>query len=211
MSLYQQGTFLIKGLRQFTKGGYASASKGFTNGDLDVDVAGQVYMITGANSGIGKSTAIAIAKKGGEIHMVCRNPERAESAKNDIIKDSGNSNVFVHILDTSKLADVHKFVGDFSKDHDQLNVLVNNAGCMVNTRTVTDDGLEVNFATNTMGTYILTEGLVPLLKKTSNSRVIIVSSGGMFTSKLNVKDLQTEKGSFDGTMVYAQNKRQQVN
>ncbi len=74
----------------------------------------------------------------------------------------------------------------------------------------TKDGLEKNFATNTVGTHLLTQGLLPAIKKSSDPRVVIVSSGGMLTQKLNLGDLQTEKGSFDGTMVYAQNKRQQV-
>ena len=70
--------------------------------------------------------------------------------------------------------------------------------------------MEKNFATNTVGTHLLTQGLLPAIKKSSDPRVIIVSSGGMLTQKLNLGDLQTEKGSFDGTMVYAQNKKQQV-
>jgi len=97
--------------------------------------------------------------------------------------------------------------------NEPLNVLINNAGCMVNQRTLTDDGFEKNFATNTLGTHILTESLVPNLLKTipdQKPRVIIVSSGGMLTQKLNMDDLNFEKGNFDGTMAYAQNKRQQI-
>nr|XP_054509555.1 dehydrogenase/reductase SDR family member 12 isoform X3 [Agelaius phoeniceus] len=81
---------------------------------------------------------------------------------------------------------------------------------MVNNRELTEDGLEKNFATNTLGTYIMTTALVPLLEKAADARVITVSSGGMLVQKLNVSDLQSESGTFDGTMVYAQNKRQQV-
>ena len=76
---------------------------------------------------------------------------------------------------------------------------------------VTDEGLEKNFSTNTLGTHLLTEGLAPLLRKSEDARVVVVSSGGMLTQKLDVGDLQSERMSpFDGTMVYAQNKRQQV-
>lgn len=88
---------------------------------------------------------------------------------------------------------------------------MNNAGCMINARELTEDGLEKNFATNTLGTHILTTALIPLLLKSSRPRVIIVSSGGMLVQSLNINDLQVEKMKpFDGTMVYAQNKRQQV-
>ena len=81
---------------------------------------------------------------------------------------------------------------------------------MVNEREMTD-GLEVNFVTNTLSTYILTKALMPLVAQSDKPRIFIVSSGGMLTQKLDWQDLNHEKISkFDGTMVYAQNKRQQV-
>ncbi|XP_042305757.1 dehydrogenase/reductase SDR family member 12 [Sceloporus undulatus] len=104
---------------------------------------------------------------------------------------------------------IWKFAEQFKNEH-RLNVLINNAGCMINKRELTEDGLEKNFATNTLGTYILTTVLLSLLEKEDDPRVITVSSGGMLVQKLNVSDLQTENTAFDGTMVYAQNKRQQV-
>ncbi|XP_071408040.1 dehydrogenase/reductase SDR family member 12 isoform X4 [Pithys albifrons albifrons] len=81
---------------------------------------------------------------------------------------------------------------------------------MMNNRELTEDGLEKNFATNTLGTYILTTALLPLLEKEADARVITVSSGGMLVQKLNVSDLQSKNGTFDGTMVYAQNKVQSM-
>ncbi|XP_062981302.1 dehydrogenase/reductase SDR family member 12 isoform X2 [Elgaria multicarinata webbii] len=104
---------------------------------------------------------------------------------------------------------IWEFAEQFKKEH-RLNVLINNAGCMVNKRELTGDGLEKNFATNTLGTYILTTVLLPLLEREDDPRVITVSSGGMLVQKLNVSDLQSGDVAFDGTMVYAQNKRQQV-
>lgn len=178
--------------------------------DLDLSVVGRSFMITGANSGIGKATAMAIAKKGGTVHIVCRNMERAEDAKKDIVRESGNIEVYVHILDMSESRKVWEFAEAFKKQYPTLNVLINNAGCMVNKREVNAEGLEKNFATNTLGVYILTQSLIPLLQKSRDPRVITVSSGGMLVQKLCSDDLQAERGSFDGTMVYAQNKRQQV-
>lgn len=81
---------------------------------------------------------------------------------------------------------------------------------MVNKRELTEDGIEKNFATNVLGTYILTRALLPVLENEEGARVVTVSSGGMLVQKLDVSNLQFEKGTFDGTMVYAQNKRQQV-
>ncbi|XP_053732833.1 dehydrogenase/reductase SDR family member 12 isoform X2 [Synchiropus splendidus] len=109
----------------------------------------------------------------------------------------------------SSARQVWEFGQNFSQNN-SLHVLINNAGCMVNQRELTEEGLEKNFATNTLGTYILTMVLIPILKKAEDPRVVTVSSGGMLTQKLNVDDLQFEKATFDGTMAYAQNKRQQV-
>ena len=76
--------------RIFFRGGYESASKSFKPADMEVDLSGKVVIITGANSGIGKCAAVGLAKKGAEIHMVCRNMERANAAKDDIVSESSN-------------------------------------------------------------------------------------------------------------------------
>uniref|UniRef100_A0A4W5P5X4 Si:ch211-165b10.3 n=1 Tax=Hucho hucho TaxID=62062 RepID=A0A4W5P5X4_9TELE len=178
MSFYRNIVWFLKGIHEYTRSGYEQAAKHFVAKELDVAVVGRSFIITGANSGIGKATATAIAKKGGTVHMVCRNKERAEKAKEDIVRETGNT--------------------------------INNAGCMVNKREVNDDGLEKNFATNTLGVYLLTQSLIPLLQKSRDPRVITVTSGGMLVQKLQPDDLQSAKGAFDCTMVYAQNKRQQV-
>ncbi|XP_065258939.1 dehydrogenase/reductase SDR family member 12 isoform X2 [Emys orbicularis] len=209
MSWYRNTVWFLKGLREYTRSGYDSASKHFVPADLEVNVTGRSFMITGANSGIGKATAMEIAKRGGTLHLVCRNKERAEGAKREITTETGNQNIFLHILDMSNPKGIWEFAEKFKTEH-KLNVLINNAGCMVNKRELTEDGLEKNFATNTLGTYILTTALLPLLEKEDDPRVIIVSSGGMLVQKLDVSDLQSENITFDGTMVYAQNKRQQV-
>ncbi|WAR27368.1 DHR12-like protein [Mya arenaria] len=122
---------------------------------------------------------------GGTVHLVCRNQERGEAAKTEITETTGNQNVFMHQLDTSRPAEVYSFVKRFESSGQSLDVLINNAGCMVNTRELTEEGLEKNFATNTLG--------------------------GMLTQSLNTDDLQFERmRKFDGTVAYAQNKRQQI-
>lgn len=211
MSIFRNTVWFIKGLKEYTRGGYQSASKNFNPKDLEIDVTGQSFVITGANSGLGKATAMAIAKKGGTVHLVCRNRERGEAAKTEISETTGNQNVHLHQLDTSKPRDIYSFVHTFESAGNSVDVLINNAGCMINTRELTEDNLEKNFATNTLGTHILTTALIPLLLKSTRPRVVIVSSGGMLVQTLNINDLQFEKMKpFDGTMAYAQNKRQQV-
>ncbi|KAI5616370.1 dehydrogenase/reductase SDR family member 12 [Silurus asotus] len=187
------------------RSGYEAAAKHFIDSDLDLDVSSRSFVITGANSGIGKATALEIAKRGGTVHMVCRNKERADEAKKQIVEQSKNENVHVHVVDMLSLRGLWEFVDNFTQNH-SVHVLINNAGCMVNQRELTENGLEKNFATNTLGTFILTTALIPVLKKSQDPRVITVSSGGMLVQKLNLDDLQFEKGTFDGTMAYAQNK-----
>ncbi|XP_030015763.1 dehydrogenase/reductase SDR family member 12-like [Sphaeramia orbicularis] len=210
MSLYRNAVWFLNGIHQYTRKGYEAASKHFESQDLDVSVVGRSFMITGANSGIGKATAMAIAKKGGTIHMVCRNKDKAEEARAEIVRESGNTEVYVHIVDMSETRKVWEFAEAFKKQYRSLNVLINNAGCMIHKREVNAEGLEKNFATNTMGVYMLTQTLIPLIQKSRDPRVITVSSGGMLVQKLRDDDLQSEKGRFDGVMIYAQNKRQQV-
>ncbi|XP_061774155.1 dehydrogenase/reductase SDR family member 12 [Nerophis ophidion] len=209
MSMFRNAVWFVKGLNEYTKSGYEAAAKHFVASDLEVDLSGRSFMITGANSGLGKATAQEIANRGGTVHMVCRNKGRADAAKQEIVERSKNQNVHVHVVDMSCAKHLWDFAQTFVQSN-VLNVLINNAGCMVNQREVTEEGLEKNFATNTLGTYILTTALLPALKKAQDPRVVTVSSGGMLTQKLNVDDLQFEKGTFDGTMAYAQNKRQQV-
>ncbi|KAF7239805.1 Dehydrogenase/reductase SDR family member 12 [Varanus komodoensis] len=209
MSVYRNSVWFLKGLHHYCRGSYESACKRFDPEDLEVDVTGRSFMVTGANSGIGKAAAKEIARRGGIVHLVCRNKDRAEEAKKEITTETSNENVFVHILDMSDPKGIWKFAEQYKNEH-KLNVLINNAGCMMNQKELTADGLEKNFATNTLGTYILTTALLPLLEKENDPRVITVSSGGMLVQKLNASDLQSEEVAFDGMMVYAQNKRQQV-
>uniref|UniRef100_A0A671XV11 Dehydrogenase/reductase (SDR family) member 12 n=1 Tax=Sparus aurata TaxID=8175 RepID=A0A671XV11_SPAAU len=208
MSFYRNAVWFVKGLQEYTKSGYEAAAKHFAPADLDVNLSGRSFMITGANSGIGKATAQEIANRGGTIHMVCRNKGRAEAARDEIVEQSKNQNIHIHIVDMSSARQVWEFAQNFSQS-DTVHVLINNAGCMVNQRELTQEGLEKNFATNTLGKIYFVK-LVPEQKIRTISHQVTVSSGGMLTQKLNVDDLQFEKGTFDGTMAYAQNKRQQV-
>lgn len=210
-TIYRNAIWLFRGLSEFTRNGFLKATRNFNENDLDEDVSKRSFMITGGNSGIGKATALALAKKGATVHLVCRSQTRGEEAKQEIVSESGNENVRLHLLDLSSPRDVAKFADQFVQSDQPLDVLVNNAGCMVLERELTEDGLETNFATNTLGTYMLTTGLIPTLERSPAPRVVTVSSGGMLVMKMDPHDLQFENfRNFDGTYAYAQNKRQQV-
>ncbi|KAI8770526.1 dehydrogenase/reductase SDR family member 12 [Biomphalaria glabrata] len=212
MSLYRNAVWLVKGLKEYTKSGFQNASKSFNASDLDVNISQRSFMITGANSGIGRATALAIAKKGGIVHIVCRNQERGEAALKSLKEESGNENIYLHLLDLSKPREIKSFGENFKNSGRSLNVLINNAGVLGgDKREVTEDGLETTFATNTLGVHMLTQELLPVLENGEDPRVIIVSSGGMLVQKLDLSDLQFEKMSkFDATIAYAQTKRQEV-
>jgi len=211
MSIFRNTVWFLKGMKEYTKNGYTTAAKHFGLDDLNVDCRDKSFLVTGSNSGIGLEVVRELAKRGGTVHMVCRNRESAEAARDELVKETENQKIYVHILDISVPKDVHLFTVKFAEDQAKLDVLVNNAGCMVNTREITEAGFEKNFATNTLGTYMITKGLEDVLKRSPDPRVVTVSSGGMLVQKLNVEDLMFEKMSpFDGTMAYAQNKRQQV-
>ena len=177
MSFYRNVVWFAKGFREFTKNGYLAAEKSFDPKALEVDLSSRTFMITGANSGIGKDTAVFLATKGATVHMICRSETRGEEARKEIVESSGNDKVKLHILDMSLPRKVWEFVNSFLSSNEPLHVLINNAGCMVNTREVNEDGLEKNFATNTLGMYILTTGLLPLLLKQESPRILTVSSG----------------------------------
>lgn len=211
-TLYRKCIWFYKGVTEYTRNGFVKASRSFTPTDLsEEDISDRAYMVTGANSGIGKSTAQSLASKGATVYLVCRNPERGEEAKREISENSKNEKIELLILDLSKPRDVVTFAEDFVASGKPLDVLVNNAGLMENVRTVDEDNLERNFCVNTLGTYILTSRLVPALEKSQHPRVVTVSSGGMLLMKLDSNDLQFENlTNFDGTFAYSQNKRQQV-
>jgi len=210
MSWYRNAVFIAKGLSEFTKSGYEKAKKGFIPNALEVDCTGKVAIVTGANSGLGKEVAQEIAARGGTVYMVCRNKEKAEEARNEIIEKTKNDKLVIKVVDLASLKEIKQFVQEFKAESSRLDILVNNGGCMVNTRTETKDGVETNFATNTLGTFYLTNSLLDVLETSKPSRVVTVSSAGMLTQKLDNSDIETKKGTFDGTFVYAMNKRQQV-
>ncbi|GER29367.1 NAD(P)-binding Rossmann-fold superfamily protein [Striga asiatica] len=202
-------SFGLYGYKNFTKSGFMEHSKNFNPEDMQMQIEGKNCVVTGANSGIGYSTAEGLASRGATVYMVCRNKERGEAALSEIQSATGNKNVYLEVCDISSISDVKSFVSRFSSRDVPIHVLVNNAGLLENKRLITSEGFEMNFAVNVLGTYTLTELMLPLLEKAvPDARVITVSSGGMYTSPL-MEDLQFNGNKFDGVEQYARNKRVQ--
>lgn len=178
--------------------------------DLDIDLSGKVIAITGANSGIGFAAAQALAQRGATVVVLARNLERGEDARKRLILATRNPHIYFEQLDLSSLASVRDCAERLLAQTNRLDGLINNAGAEFKTRTLTIDGLEANFATNVLGPFLLTNSLIPLLKRSAPNRIINVSSGGMYTAKLDVTDFQFEHKPFNNLAAYAQAKRAQV-
>lgn len=204
--------FLGIGMRKFTKGGYKRASQNFQTEHNEIGPSKTTVMITGANQGIGFAAASALAKKGCHVYIVCRNEARGTEAVAAIKNCSNNPNVHLLIGDVSSLQDIHRLAAEFKASGRELNVLVNNAGVMVDPA-VSKDGYEMNFATNTLGSYAMARAFAPVLKASGSPKIIFVASGGALTERLEVTDLQGEnlkKNKSFGQTQYARDKRRQI-
>lgn len=212
-SWYRRILWNYKGNREYAKSGFDLARARFVEEDLEVDCSNRHYIITGCNTGIGFEIAVAVAKRGGILHMVCRNEASAKTARSEIITTTGNDKIYLHCVDLSRPREVTMWAAKFAAQQEQIHVLVNNASCLLNERRLDEDGCEidVSFAVNTLSPYILTVNLLPVLQRSEDARVINVSSAGMLCVRLDPHDLMhTQFNPYDGLLFYFQSKRRQV-
>ncbi len=172
---------------------------------LNANMTGKICLVTGGNSGIGKATAIGLAKTGATVVVVSRNKEKGQTATTDIIAKSGNKNVELIQADLSSQSSIHQLVDEFKTRHEKLHLLINNAGVYLTKRTETEDGLESTFATNHLGPFLLTSLLLDILKASAPSRIVNVTSDAHKGAKIDFDDLQGEK-RFSGWQAYGQSK-----
>ena len=165
----------------------------------------RVCLITGANSSIGKETALALARMGATIIMVSRNAEKGEAALTEIRQRTGNDHVTLLVADLASLNSVRRLAQDFRDQHQELHVLINNAGLFNSRRILTADGDELTFAVNHLAHFLLTTLLLDLLKASAPSRIINVSSGAHSGAKINFDDLNAE-AKYSGMSAYGQSK-----
>src|SRR2546422_11697272 len=168
-------------------------------------MAGRVCMVTGANSGIGKATAMGLAEMGATVILVCRSKEKGEAALSEIREKSGNNSLDLMLADMSSLQSVRQLASEFRRKHDRLHVLVNNAGLFMLRRTTTGDGLETTFEVDYLSHFLLTELLIDLLKAGAPSRLVEVSSIAHYNGHIDFDDLQGEK-DYGGWKAYSQAK-----
>ena len=193
----------------FSRAGYAVRRRGWDDADLR-RMDGRVVLVTGATSGLGRAAAEGLARLGAGVRLVVRDLEKGERERAELVRATGNDDVAVVLCDVSDLADVRRCVADLLAHEPRIDVLVNNAGVLPAGHERTRDGLELTFATNVAGPYLLTELLLARLGETPPGRVINVSSGGMYSQRLRVGALQMDPDDFSGTTAYARTKRAQV-
>ena len=165
----------------------------------------KTVIITGANKGIGKEAAKEIAKLGAKVYMACRSLDSANQVRDEIIKETGNQNVFVKHLDLASVDSIQKFAESFKQKESKLDVLINNAGLWTKTKKLTDINVEQTFTVNVLGHQLLTQLLLNELRNAAPSRIINTASH--FAGGLDIDDINFDKRNYNETLAYKQTKQ----
>ena len=184
---------------------YCVAAKGESM-DQSKAITGKTCVVTGANSGIGKETALGLARMGARVILVCRNPEKGQVALEEIRRESGSSDLELMMADMSSQASVRALAEQIRQKCPRLDVLINNAGGGSPGHARSADGIEMVLATNHLGAALLTLLLLDLLKASAPSRMINVSSEAQRRARLDMNDLQFETRKYSGFAAYGQSK-----
>lgn len=196
---------VLPGVVGFTRAGYAARAAGFR--PIERRLAGKTAVVTGATSGLGEATATALLGLGARVVLVGRSPEKAAAVKARLTAAGDEDRVRVALADLSSIRETRALGERLSAEHGAIDILVNNAGALFDERAETNEGLERTFALDLLSPFTLTEALRGALIRAAPSRVVNVSSGGMYTQRLRVDDLQNQRGAFDGAVAYARAKR----
>ena len=172
---------------------------------IQADLTGRTCLVTGASAGIGRAATSALARLGARVVMAVRNPEKGEAARRQIMAATGNGAVEVMVVDVARQRSVRDFARDFAARHPRLDVLVNNAGIWSEKRRESPDGIELTWATNVLGYFLLTDLLLPALLAAGRARVVNVAS--RLAGDLDLTDVGFERRPYSGRTAYAQSKQ----
>lgn len=182
--------------------------------DPDVDaLAGRRVLVTGASGGLGEATAVGLARLGASVHLVGRTADRLAAAADRIRHAVPGTRVVEDVCDVSDLDAVAAYAERLRHEHESLDAVVHCAGVLPAERQESAQGHESTLATHVLGPLLLTRLLRPLLASSDDARVVVVSSGGMYTAPLDATiagDLEYLEGEYDGVRAYARTKRLQV-
>ena len=149
----------------------------------------KIAIVTGANNGIGFETAVGMAEAGWYVVMACRSQAKAEKAKALIIERFPAALLDVMLVDLGDFASVRAFASDFRARYSQLDVLINNAGLLLYSAQTNEDGIELQFATNHLGHFLLTALLIDLMPDDDASRIVALSSVAHKGARIHFEDL----------------------
>jgi NAD(P)-dependent dehydrogenase (short-subunit alcohol dehydrogenase family) len=168
-------------------------------------LGGKTAIVTGASSGIGKVTALELAKAGAKVVMVCRPSAKSDAAFGEISAKAGTGTVELFNADLSSQSSIRACADRFKSAHGRLDILVNNAGIFLSKREISSDGFERTFATNHLAYFLLTNLLLKLLEASAPARIVCVASEAERWGKIYFNDLQCERG-YSGIKAYSQSK-----
>ena len=174
------------------------------------DLTGKVILLTGATSGLGKAAATQVARRGATLVLVGRTAARNQSMVDGLIAATGNRSITQVAADMGHYDQVRHLAERVRREHERLDVLIHNAGALAPHRREAPDGTEATVASQVVGPFLLTGLLLPHLAEAAPSRVLTMSSGGMYTAGLTVSQLQMPPDDYRGTHQYARAKRAQV-
>lgn len=187
----------------FTNLGYRLHSR--DQEPVDVDLSGKTVVITGGTGGLGRAGAEAIAALGARTVIVGRSPGKLSAAEAEIEGD-----VAGYRADLSLMSEIRSLADRILDEEDRLDVLINNVGVLLPEREVTEEGIEMTLATDLAGHFLLTNLLMPRLIECAPSRVVNMTSGGMYSERIRPDDLEFESREYRGASAYAHAKRGQV-
>ena len=176
----------------------------------DGGLEGRSVLVTGPTSGLGRELAFAFGSLGARLILVGRDPGKLESVAGRLARERRVGGISTVVADLASLASVRDAADRILTDEPRLDVVVDNAGAMFESRHESPDGIEQTFATMVVGPFALVGGLLPLLRRTGSARVISVTSGGMYAQALELDDLGWARRAWNGARAYAQAKRAQV-
>lgn len=165
----------------------------------------KIAIVTGANIGLGYETALALSKEDYKVILACRNIDKAEKAKSDILAQNDTADLDIIQIDLSSLKSVRNFAQEFLSKYKSLDLLINNAGIFLPPYTVTEDGFELTMGANYFGHFLLTGLLLDTITSTKDSRIVTLSSAIEKQGSLNFEDLNFEQG-YNAMNAYAQSK-----
>ena len=193
----------------FSRIGYELREPGFDNSD-QFQIAGRTVVISGATNGLGRAAAQRLALLGARVVLLARDQARGDAVLAEIAAQTGNDDLALVVCDVSSLESVRAAAATLLAQEARIDVLINNAGVLLHERQYSADGHDLVLATNLLGPFLLVELLRERILASAPSRIIEVSSGGMYYFGINVDDLQTAEGEYVGNAVYSRTKRAQV-